>query len=384
MSIKEINQVWRAIKDLTRTRLKVSNSALEIARKAGWDDGIHEIETRIKTAIAALEDAGYLKRGQNMPRIFADSILCNTAQEAINRIMKSERFDEKEKVKAIRIIKKLFSSKSQRLSTEEEPESRVDYIGDHLGIVNGEVIRIIEVLREEKILADSKDLTAFIRKAENSNRSLSIVDSFRKIELALLDSLKEQASAQHLKEMNEAFLAGGLTECTPNKLRTVLNFWSIKNWIKKQTQEYSKYHINIALVLDKTDLQKKFEKRHFLARLITEYLYEKSTQIKNADPDQENILIEFSVQELKEMVLAKQGMFGFAITIDDIEDTLFYLSRIEAIKIEGGFLVVYNKLSIERLETNNQVQYKKSDYEKLETYYQQKVQQVHIVGEYAR
>src|SRR5258708_9637182 len=31
ISSKEINQVWRAIKELTRTRDKVSNSALEIA-----------------------------------------------------------------------------------------------------------------------------------------------------------------------------------------------------------------------------------------------------------------------------------------------------------------------------------------------------------------
>src|SRR5690606_28485445 len=44
---KEINQVWRAIKDLTRLREKTSSSALEIARKAGWDEGIRDIETRI-------------------------------------------------------------------------------------------------------------------------------------------------------------------------------------------------------------------------------------------------------------------------------------------------------------------------------------------------
>ncbi|MBC7534543.1 MAG: RecQ family ATP-dependent DNA helicase [Ferruginibacter sp.] len=384
MSIKEINQVWRAIKDLTRTRLKVSNSALEIARKAGWDDGINEIETRITTAIAALEDAGYLKRGQNMPRIFANSILCKTAQEAISRINQSERFDEKEKVKAIRVIKKLFSSKSKRLGTDEDAESRVDYMADQLGLVKSEVIRVIELMREEKILADTKDLTAFIRRTENSNRSLNTVESFRNIELALLDMLNDAESAQHLKEMNEAFLEKGLADCTLNKLRTILNFWSVKNWVKKRNSEYSKYHINIALVLDKPEFQQKLEKRHYLARLITEYLYEKSTQVKNADPSQEIVLIEFSVQELKEVALAKLGLFNFSITIDDIEDTLFYLSRIEAIKIEGGFMVVHNSLSIERLEKNTRVQYKESDYEKLALYYQQKVQQVHIVGEYAR
>jgi ATP-dependent DNA helicase RecQ len=52
ISVKEINQVWKAIKELTKTRAQVSNSALEIARKAGWDDSINEIETRVTTAIA--------------------------------------------------------------------------------------------------------------------------------------------------------------------------------------------------------------------------------------------------------------------------------------------------------------------------------------------
>ncbi len=86
LSIKEIQQVWKAIKDITRLRSKVSNSALEIARKAGWDDNVAEIETRVTTAIAALEDAGYLKRGQNMPRVFANSILSKNAPEAIDKI----------------------------------------------------------------------------------------------------------------------------------------------------------------------------------------------------------------------------------------------------------------------------------------------------------
>ncbi len=379
---KEINQVWKAIKELTRTRDKVSNSALEIARKAGWDDGIMDIKTRITTAIAALEDSGYLKRGQNMPRVFANSILSKSANEAITRIKESERFDEVQKVQAVRIIKKLFSSKSKRLSTEEEAESRVDYISDQLGIFKEKVIRIIELLREENILADAKDLTAFIKRGENSNRTLNIVESYRKIENFLLNSLNDGESAQNLKELNETCIEGGSADCTVNKIKTILNFWTIKNWIKKQYSEGSSYHINIVLILRKTDLQSKLEKRHLLSRVIVESLYEKSKAI--AGPNQDEVLIEFSVQELKEMAVIKLGMFSTPISIDDIEDTLFFLSRIESIKIEGGFLVIYNKLSINRLEQNNQIQYKKSDYEKLAMHYQQKVQQIHIVGEYAK
>ena len=58
----------------------------------------------------------------------------------------------------------------------------------------------------------------------------------------------------------------------------------------------------------------------------------------------EEVLVEFSVHELKAAYENSQSLFKLEIGIDDIEDTLFYLSRIEAIKIEGGFLVVYNRL----------------------------------------
>ena len=50
LSISEIQQVWKAVKDLTRQRMKVSCSALEIARQAGWDDSVSDIETRVRTA----------------------------------------------------------------------------------------------------------------------------------------------------------------------------------------------------------------------------------------------------------------------------------------------------------------------------------------------
>jgi ATP-dependent DNA helicase RecQ len=384
ISSKEINQIWKAIKELTKTRDKASNSSLEIARKAGWDDSINEIETRVTTAIAALEDAGYLKRGQNMPRIFANSILSKNAQEAIDKINTSEIFSDTQKVKAVRIIKKLFSSKSKRLSTEEIAESRIDYISDQLGIVKEEVIRIIELMREEKILAQSKDLTAFIKKAESANKSLAIVESFRKQEELLLEQLKEVETAYHLKEIIELFLQSGIKDSSLNKLKTIINFWSIKNWIKRHNLEYSRNHIQIGLLMDKTTFREKQEKRHLLAKLVTEYLYKKASELSGVENKQEEVLIEFSVQELKEMVEKEQGMFSVKATIDDIEDTLFYLSRIEAIKIEGGFLVVHNKLTIDRIEKNNRIQYKESDYEKLKLFYQQKVQQIHIVGEYAK
>jgi len=383
LDIKEINQIWKAIKELTKTRYKASNSALEIARKAGWDDNIVEIESRVTSAISALEDAGYLKRGQNMPRVFANSILAKSAQEAKERINKSEKFNAKEREKAIRIIKKLFSSKSKRLATEEAAESRIDYISDHLGIVKEEVIHIVQLLRDEKILADSKDLTAFIKKGENCNRSLTVLEKYRELEEFFLSSLSEVEANYNLKELNENASTKGCKDVTPNKIKTVINFWAIKNWIKRRNLEFSRNHVQLVLSHPKDELKEKMVKRHYFAKLITEYLYEKAMTI-SVKNELVEVLIEFSIQELKEAIENKLELHKINPTNDDIEDSLFYLSRIEAIKIEGGFLVVYNRLAINRIEKNNRILYKESDYEKLGQFYQNKVQQIHIVGEYAK
>lgn len=54
LSFSEIQQVWKAIKDLTKQRSRVCCSGLEIARQAGWDDSVNDIETRVRTALSSL------------------------------------------------------------------------------------------------------------------------------------------------------------------------------------------------------------------------------------------------------------------------------------------------------------------------------------------
>ena len=383
LNIKEIQQVWKAIKDLTRFRSKVSNSALEIARKAGWDDSVAEIETRVKTAIAALEESGYIVRSQNIPRIYANSILSKNAQEAIEKINASYRFNDRQRQHAVRIIKKLFSSKSRKQATDDEAESRIDYISDHLGIVKEEVIEVINLLREEKILADTKDLTAFI-KAGEEKMSRIITKTYLQIERSLLAKVSNEEQEFNIKEINQELEEEGIERVSVNKIRTVLNFWAIKNQAKRKPLNYTKNHFHIVLTRKKAELEQKLDNRSALSLFIIDYLFEKiKSHPEQYEQNKENILIDFSVHELK-TAFENSNLFSENITLTDIEDALFYLSRIEALKLEGGFLVIYNKLTIERLVTDNKRKYKTEDYRKLQQFYENKVQQIHIVGEYAK
>ena len=384
LNLHEINQIWKAIKFITKFKSSVQKSALEIARAAGWDDNLGEIETRVTTAIAALEEAGYVKRKQNMPRVFANSILSKTAQEAIDKIMLSTKFSEEQKITATRIIKTLFSSKSRKQNTDEA-ESRVDYISDNLGIDIRNVISVVNLLRDEKILADAKDLTAFVKKGDNKNRSLAITQSYGLIENFLCPLFDQQEKSFHIKELNEQAEKAGCKDVSLNKIKIILNFWAIKNWIKRYNKDYSKNHVVAISCQPEEELKERLEKRHLLAAFIVSYLYDKSNQVLGQEEtEKEEVLVEFSVHELQAAFAAQQSqLFEITAAIEDIEDALFYLSRIEAIKIEGGFMVIYNKLTIDRLELNNRVQYKEQDYQKLSQYYDHKIQQIHIVGEYA-
>jgi ATP-dependent DNA helicase RecQ len=381
INIKEIQQVWKAIKELTRFRMTVSQSALEIARKAGWDESINEIEMRVKTAIAALEESGYIRRGQNMPRVFADSILCKNAQEAIEKINASELFDNEERVNAIRIIKKLISSRSLSKSLDEDAESRVDYISDKLGIEKEKVIGTINLLREEEILADAKDLTAYI-KGEKTNRSLQTFESFSCIEKYLATVFEEQEATYNIKELNEEAGRTGCKEVEPDKILKILNYWKIKKMIKYKIED-SKNHVRLIALEPKEKFREILRKRQELAKFVVEYLYSQGNCLKG-EAETEETQVGFSVNELKKAYEESISLFKIKVSIADIEDTLFYLSRIEAIKIEGGFMVVYNPMTIERLEEDNKRRYKTEDYQKLEQFYENKVQQIHIVGEYAK
>jgi ATP-dependent DNA helicase RecQ len=93
----------------------------------------------------------------------------------------------------------------------------------------------------------------------------------------LLPVFEEQEKIFHIKELNEEAEAEGLTKINTNKIKTIINFWAIKNWIKRQNLEYSKNHVAMLCLHPKENLKEKLEKRHELARFTVEFLYEKSS-----------------------------------------------------------------------------------------------------------
>ena len=380
LSISEIQQVWKAVKYLTKHRMTVNCSALEIARQAGWDDSVSDIETRVRTALAALEQSGYLVRGNNVPHVYATGITVKSMDEARERISASVLFGSDEIEKSVRIIKSLISQKHIAKTQDLEAESRIDYLADILGLSKREVISVVERMRQEGILADSKDISAYLQDAGDSERKSQILlERFAKLEQYILNHIPDGTLRISYKQLNENAVSDGINTSKEKDIRTLLYFLTVKGYTRKK--EDAVRNMEISRQADLISTMRRFEKRLEISRFAVEWLHQLASGKENT-PDK---AIQFSVVELLNRIKAStQSLFGGLddIRLEDVEEALLYLSKIGSLKLEGGFLVLYNAMNIQRIK-DNKSRYKQDDYRMLNEFYKLKIQQVHIVGEYA-
>ncbi len=372
LSISEIQQVWRAIRNLTAKRNQVSCSALEIARCAGWDDDNgNDIETRVRGAVTALEQAGYISRGNNSSKIFATGIKVRSMDEARRRLTDSRLFDTTMREQAVRIIRSLISSRATAGSRETEAESRVDYLSDMLGIPKEAVIHNINLMRQEGILADTYDMQAYIDRA-NIRRNL---DEALHLERFILDKITANNETYDYKQLNAEAQEAGNKRCTTKKLHLLLHFLLVKNYIKKE-EHAATGSVSIHLQTDHDIAVSRYERRADLCKFIAANLTEAAT----------DRVVNFSMVDWlnKYNETLQTDMFAQSqrATIDDIEEALLYMNKMDLLKIEGGFMVVYSPMRIQ-LQVERSRQYGKEQYRLLDAFYKQRIQQIHIVGEFA-
>ena len=371
LTLSEINQIWRAIKALTKNRKTIYISPLEVARKAGWEE-MMDIETKVKSAINALETAGYVRRGMNSPRIFATSIIPKCFEDAAQRIDTYGEMTEEERVNCRRIIKSLISQKSRASAGTNEAESRVDYLSDMLGIETSKVIQAIESMRNAGILTRDNDMTAYLRK-----KLVNELGYYAKLEQLLLSYIEENGPAIDLKIFNEFAIENGIKKSKIKDIKTLIFFWQIQDYTQKAVRQNDIDKMNLILCDSASKLQERLTTRAEVCRFIISEM----EKMENLTPMQDYATVNFSMSALLEKYNSNESLYNHNIKTGDIQEALLFLSKTGIISIEGGFMVIYNKLEIERL--TDSLKYKKEDYKNLDAFYKQRIQQIHIVGEFA-
>lgn len=382
LSINEIQQVWKAVKEFTRNRPRICCSALEIARQAGWDDSVSDIETRVRTALATLEQSGYIERGNNVPHVYATGITVKNMDEARRRITESPLFSEEEADKAVRIIKSLITRKNTTRPQTAEAESRIDYLADVLGLSKRDVVSAVERMKQDGILADTKDISAYMQENDTTERKTRmLLERFAKLEQYILSNIPDDSLNISYKQLNENATRDGITTSNEKSIRTLLYFLVIKGYAKKK--EDSSHNITVKRQTDMETTLSRFNRRLAICRFTIDWLYGIASGTGAMKTD--DGAVRFSVTELLKDIKAEgKTLFNdpSELQLEDVEEALLYMSKIGALKLEGGFLVLYNAMEIQRLK-DSRLRYKLEDYRMLNEFYKQKIQQIHIVGEYA-
>ena len=372
LTLSEINQIWRAIKALTKNRKTIYISPLEVARKAGWEE-MTDIETKVKSAINALETAGYVRRGMNSPRIFATSIIPKCFEDAAQHIDAYEEMTEEERVHCRRIIKSLISQKSRASASTNDAESRVDYLSDMLGIETAKVIQAIESMRNAGILTRDNDMTAYLRK-----KLVNELGYFAKLEQLLLSYIDKNGPVIDLKVFNEYAAENGIKKSKIKDIKTLIFFWQTQNYTHKAVRQSDIDKMNLILCDSASRLQERLVTR----TEVCSFIISEMETMENLSPMQDYATVNFSMSALLEQYNCNASLYSHSIKTEEIQEALLFLSKTGIISIEGGFMVIYNKLELERLADSN-LKYKKEDYKNLDAFYKQRIQQIHIVGEFA-
>ena len=369
LTINEIQQVWKAIKYLTKNNPSCCRSCLEIARTAGWDETT-DVDIKVKTALLALEQAKYIRREENVPKVFATAINAHSTIEAIEKIKNSKLFDPEQIEIARRIIAKLISSKNTYKMKGEDAESRVDWIADLLGIQKSKIIEIINLMRQINLLSDDQDITATINPASELN-----IKKYSNLETYLANNiLNEDKDIISLKEINKDIQEKGIASDI-QKLKNIFNFWKLSSYIETE-HFFSDIKMDIKLKKSKEEILKLIEKKFILCKFIIRYLL--SIDKRQNDNNNDKKTVVFSTIAILRFYQKEQEFFKEQFSIKDIEQALFYLHKINVLSLEGGFLVSYTSMKVVRLEQMN-IRYKKEDYRFLEEYYKRKAEQIHII-----
>lgn len=277
LSISEIQQVWRAIKDFTKDRPRVCCSALEIARRAGWDDSVSDIETRVRTAIATLEQSGYVERGNNVPHVYATGITVNNMDEARKRLDCSPLFSDDETEEAVRIIKSLISQKHTAKARNAEAESRIDYLADILGLTKQTVISVVQRMRQEGILADSRDMSAYLKDAGGGERKAqTTLERFGKLERYVIEHIPDERVCLSYKQLNDNAIKDGISTATEKDIRTLLYFLMVKGYTRKTEGGANNAVIRRCTSLDRVLCR--YERRMAICQFAVNWLYRLAQQ----------------------------------------------------------------------------------------------------------
>ena len=397
---REIHGILRALRNLDLKRqlkgevVATSGEVLVEDEDNAFERDNTTDDTRVKTAVAWLEDAALLRREENHVQVFPSSLRVNSVDQARDRLAARKNLTETRRRVLLNLVSALIAADADEgISTDE--------LMGEAGLDSAGVRQALYDLEHLGLVTNDTALTAFVHAgiARSSERRLQ---EARDLETGLIGHMREAApdlqkgerSVLHLRIASQKLKNAGLTQALPDRVLRILRSISQDGRGDDRAEGGSGGSIDmrrrdgetvtVTLRRGWQALARTAELRRTAAGLLLDHLLAKLPPgLQGTD-----LLVETTLGALRsvladDLVLKSEGWDLNKL----LERGLLWLHEQEVIRLNKGLAVFRPAMTIHLSDQPHSGGRRRgfvdTDFEPLKLHYQEQVLQIHIMAEFA-
>ena len=391
---REIQGILRALRNLDRKKrlggevvATAGEILLEDDEKAFERDSATD-DTRVRTAIAWLEDAVLLIREENQVRVFPSSLRVGSLEEARAKLHgRRIRADYR---------RQLLSVAKELIDADPDEGISTDELMGASGLSPEGVRAALHDLERLGIASNDTALTAFVHAGAGVQRSSrKRLDEAERLETALIDHLRMAApdmvkgdtSVLHLRVASQRLRDEGVADPLPERLWRILRSIASDGRgegagvgslaIRKRDAEA----VQVTLQREWPALEETAARRREGAKRLLEHLLDRlPSGSRGTDLLAETTLGKLLHALTSDLVLKSRVRDPGRL----LDRALLWLHEQEVIRLHKGLAVFRHAMTIRLAHETPRRGFAASDFEPLRLHYQGQVRQIHVMVEFAR
>jgi len=398
---REIAQMLRGLRYASKGEEEVVFTAGELLRQEVVDidpDETPDIDTRVRTAVAWLEKAGFLERNENNTKVFQGKPLVRNLHEAKEKIAQLD-LSARQQERWLGIMQALLEQRDNKGFSADQLASISAFSSTEEDIDNEtetqRVIKTLNDMAEQGLLSKEMTLTAYLRyKVSNSaEKRLGLICTLERDFLSFLEETAPEASVDDplhldLRQINQQMIDKGYDYSLPDSLKMILYGLSKdgkglagqKGSITIKSRGNNQF--TLYLHRDWESLGKTVQIRQLAAKTA---LKEILSTIAPGESKNASLKVEFTLEQVmdslkKDLLLLPQLKNPLAAA----ERSLTFMHEQGIIDLQQGLAVFRQSMTIRLHQDSRSRRYTENDFFPLGTHYSERNFQIHVMNEYAR
>ncbi|MYL14016.1 MAG: RecQ family ATP-dependent DNA helicase [Gammaproteobacteria bacterium] len=388
----EIHGILRALRNLDKRKKKKGEIVATSGEILGEDDDAAferdalTDDTRVRTAVAWLEEAQLLTREENLVHVFPSSLRVNSIEGARERIENGIELHD--------YRKQLLQIAGRLIDADPEEGITTDELMHVTGLKSEQVGKALYDLERLGIANNDTALTAYVHKGV-ANSSLKRLEAARSMEISLIDEMRElspdlkkgdsenlnlRVTTQRLKDL-------GHEEALPERVMRLLRGLvgdgrddSSRKGSISVGRRSGHDSIRLTLNRDWSALRETAGRRHAAAQCLLQHL------LSRLDKGSQGVdlLAETTLGSLLAAIESDLALKSRAHDTRKLMDrTLLWLNELQIITLNKGLAVFRQAMTIQ-LGKDWKSGFGNREFEPLKHHYQDRMLQIHVMEEYAQ